>query len=239
MAEMIRTGRPLAAVGVLAAVSAVVFLAFPDIDLAVSARFIRDDGKFLLRGSAISDFIDLYVRPGLRFALVAFVLYGGWRLFGPRAQRLRSFRPLVFVVLALAIGPGLLVNAVLKEHWGRARPVAVAEFGGDKMFTPALVIADQCRGNCSFVSGDASAAFATLALALLARRRRVLWTGAALAFGCAASAQRVMNGSHFLSDVVFAALITVATVLLCYRWIIEGRAGRDWAALRGRARSGP
>ena len=126
----IGTGRLLALTGGLTVVCAVLFLVFPQIDLAVSAHYLRDDGKFLLRGSWISDFIDMYVRPGLRFALVGLILYILWRLFGPR--RLRSFRPLLFIVLALGLGPGLLVNVVLKEHWGRARPVAVAEFAATR-----------------------------------------------------------------------------------------------------------
>ena len=233
----IGTGRLLALTGVLTVACAVLFLAFPQIDLAVSAHYLRDDGKFLLRGSWISDSIDMYVRPGLRFALIGLVLYALWRIFGPR--RLRSYRPLVFIVLALGLGPGLLVNVVLKEHWGRARPVAVAEFGGDKTFSPALVIADQCDHNCSFVSGDVAVGFGMLAFALVARRRRTLWVSAAMAFGVAVSAQRVMNGSHFLSDAVFAALFTIATVLICYRWVMEGNAMRDWTAFRDRFRKRP
>ena len=64
-------------------------------------------------------------------------------------------RKIIFLLLTLALGPGLLVNGFLKSHWGRARPSEVSTFGGRQSFSPAYVIAHQCRHNCSFVSGDA------------------------------------------------------------------------------------
>ena len=52
---------------------------------------------------------------------------------------------------ALLLGPGWVVNEALKNHWGRARPEQVSDFGGAQRFTPALQPADQCVKNCSFV----------------------------------------------------------------------------------------
>ena len=39
-------------------------------------------------------------------------------------------RAAVFLVLSLLLGPGLLVNVILKDNWGRPRPGSVVEFGG-------------------------------------------------------------------------------------------------------------
>lgn len=80
-------------------------------------------------------------------------------------------RRAAFVVLALALGPGLVVNAVLKEHVGRARPAQLETFGGEASFSPAWTLSDQCAENCSFVSGDVAAAAAMLAPALLVAAR--------------------------------------------------------------------
>ena len=50
-----------------------------------------------------------------------------------------------YVALCAAVGPGLVANLGFKDHWGRARPVHVTEFGGTKQFTPPLVRTDQCE----------------------------------------------------------------------------------------------
>ena len=41
-----------------------------------------------------------------------------------------------FVVALYVLGPGLIVNALLKSYWGRARPAAV--FEGEARFTEAV-----------------------------------------------------------------------------------------------------
>src|SRR5438105_14747348 len=81
-----------------------------------------------------------------------------WRLDG---------KVLVFLVAATALGPGLIANTVLKDHWGRARPNQVVEFGGARVFTPAPLLADQCARNCAFVSGHAALGFSLVSFALL------------------------------------------------------------------------
>jgi lipid A 4'-phosphatase len=126
------------------------------------------------------------------------------------------------LLVVLAIGPGLIVNGILKEHWGRARPRDVVEFGGDHRFTPAIVISDQCERNCSFTAGHPSAGFALAALgyAYVSRRRRWAVFAAATGFGLLVGLARVAVGGHFLSDVLFSGFIVVGlTVWLGNRWI--------------------
>ena len=129
------------------------------------------------------------------------------------------------LLVVLAVGPGLIVNGILKEHWGRARPRDVVEFGGDHRFTPAIVISDQCERNCSFTAGHPSAGFALAALgyAYMSRRRRWAVFAAATGFGLLVGLARVAAGGHFLSDVLFSGFIVIGlTVWLGNRWI--GRA---------------
>jgi hypothetical protein len=40
-------------------------------------------------------------------------------------------------------------------------------------------------------------------------------------FGTAVGALRVVFGRHFLTDVVFAGLITIAAVMACYRLLLD------------------
>src|SRR5690606_1953513 len=61
-------------------------------------------------------------------------------------------------LLALALGPYILVNLLLKSFSGRPRPDETNLFAGDHTFMPAGSFAGQCDNNCSFVSGEAAGA---------------------------------------------------------------------------------
>ena len=66
-----------------------------------------------------------------------------------------------------------------------------------------------CPKNCSFVSGEASAGFAVLAIAVLAPAAwRLPAIALALGFGVFVGVLRVAAGGHFTSDVVFAGVLT-------------------------------
>ena len=116
---------------------------------------------------------------------------------------------LVMLVASLALGPGLLVNVALKDHWHRPRPVQVIEFGGADPFRPYDRLDGSCVRNCSFVSGEGASAFWTVAPALLLPPPwHAVALGGALCFAAAAGGLRMAFGGHFLSDTVFAALFT-------------------------------
>ena len=190
----------------IAIVAAIVFTAFPDLDLWASGLFYSADGGFYLKDSwwavAIYDSVPI-VAIGIGVGSAA--------LLGHNAIRKRHLGPftsryLLFVLAALAVGPGLVVNAGFKDNWGRARPRDVTEFAGERTFTPALVPTDQCERNCSFVAGHPSVMFwlAVLAYAVAGRKRRnLVFLGAAI-LGLVAGLGRIVQGGHFLSDVIFS-----------------------------------
>lgn len=146
-----------------------------------------------------------------------------WKLILPRRKLLISGRAILFVISTMALAPGLLVNVGLKEHWGRSRPIDVTQFGGTEHYVRWWDPRGDCPANCSFVSGDVSGAFWTIAPAALAPAQwRALAYGAALALGTGMAAMRVMAGGHFVSDVVFAGIFTFLIIWvgygLIYRW---------------------
>jgi len=111
---------------------------------------------------------------------------------------------------ALVIGPGLLVNGLLKDHWGRPRPASTDLFGGDLPFVPAGQWSDACANNCSFVSGEASSIFWLVCLIpLLPERHRRAGAITIVAVAVFTSALRIAFGGHYLSDVVLGALSTL------------------------------
>ena len=192
------------------------FWTVPGADLAVSRLFGTADG-FSMNDSmgwqAMRRAFRIITEGSVVVALILAVLAHTWRNITPLRPRV-----LDFWVFAYLLVPGLLVNSVLKATSGRARPRQILEFGGDATFTPALVWADECARNCSFVSGEASAmaAFAIL-ISLLFWRYLRLWHLCALWSVCLfAALLRVAFGGHFLSDVLICMTLTIALITLGY-----------------------
>ena len=149
------------------------------------------------------------------FRLIVLTAFAGW-LFTSLSRYGKQWRlQLAFLALAGTLGPGLVVNHVFKDHWQRARPYQVEQFGGPQQFTRAAVITDQCDNNCSFVSGHVACGFFFVSLMLIHRRRQVAWAVAGVTTGLVIGFARMANVAHWLSDVLWACPIT----LLC-SWFV-------------------
>jgi lipid A 4'-phosphatase len=206
--------------GVLVASLALFWFA-PGVDLFVSGMFYDQHGFTLAAWPPLQAFTKSIGWITWAILLIAAVgaLWLWWRR-RPLWQLDRNV--LIFLVAALAIGPGILVNTVLKDHWGRARPYQIEAFGGERKFTAAPLLVDQCARNCSFVSGHAALGFSLVCFAFLlpAGRPRDIVLGAVLAFGALVGLARIAAGHHFLSDVVDAGLVVVGAAWLLHRWLV-------------------
>ncbi len=125
--------------------------------------------------------------------------------FWLRLERWRD--PGLFLGLLLMLGPGILVNGLLKPYWGRPRPNALVEFGGQRKFLPVW----QCgigQDESSFPSGHASMGFFLMAPAFVFRRRRPRLALAFLLLGIVSGSviglARMVAGGHFPTDVIWA-----------------------------------
>jgi membrane-associated PAP2 superfamily phosphatase len=217
---MNRTGLIIALA--IAAVFGVAFGVFPALDLAVARHFhdyVDASGNVfawriyppLMQARNVGLWVGtVLVAPAVTALVVKLVL--------PRRKMFISGRAIVFLIATLALAPGLMVNVVFKDHWGRSRPIDVRQFGGSDRFVAWWDPRGDCPANCSFVSGDVAGAFWTIAPAALAPPQwRALAYGAALALGTGMAAIRVMAGAHFVSDTVFAGVFTFLII-----WIVHG-----------------
>lgn len=192
------------------------FLLWPELDLLAARRFYVPGVGF--SQDPVLAWLHKDAVPGLS-RLLGFGLLAAWLLaqLTSRSQALR--RRLLYVLLALLLGPGLLANTLFKNEWGRARPAQLQAFGGQAGFTSAWERGDQCQKNCAFVCGDATVGFALLIPAFLFPQRRRLWLAAGLAAGAGLGWMRMAQGGHFLSDVVFAFYVVYFAAWLLDRWL--------------------
>jgi membrane-associated phospholipid phosphatase len=215
----------LAVLGIL---TGVIFAVDPSLDVR-GARFFRS--LFEQPGMRSYDRIIEFVReigPLLIVATIApAVIAVAVRIFAPKRATLMSARAAIFLIMTLALGPGLLVNSVLKENWARPRPGMVTELGGEHVFKPWWDPRGTCDSNCSFVSGETSSAVWMTAPALLVPSPwRYAALGVAGLYGIAVAYIRMLAGGHFLSDVIFAAIFTGLVI-----WTVHGFLFR-WPATR-------
>ncbi|UCG41994.1 MAG: phosphatase PAP2 family protein [candidate division WOR-3 bacterium] len=135
---------------------------------------------------------------GLSMVLVAVYFI---RVFALEKTRISSLHA-VFVAMSV-MGTWFLAH-VLKMLFGRMRPLMLFEHGqyGFTWFRTGY-------DYNSFPSGHAAIAFGLwLALAALRPRYRLLFIAAAVLL----ASTRVLTAAHFVSDVVFSALLAAATI---------------------------
>ena len=198
------------------AVAAVIFIALPRIDPAVVAWFHVEGEGFPLGRVPLLARMSSVLRWVWLTGVLALLGMVAWSM-AARAPR----RSAAYLLAVLIVGPGIVVNLVFKDHWGRARPAHTQQFGGERTFSPPLVISDQCSRNCSFVSGDASVGFSLAALALVIAGRRRRWMTIGLAAGIAIGILRIALGRHYPSDVIFSGIFVLLTAAVLHRLMFD------------------
>lgn len=238
MRALARTGvhvsqKALILTALLALLAGGLFAVWPDLDLAVAEFFFRD-GRFA--GSEPGErmlrrlFYYLPLLAPAAFLAAWLLARAGVALPG---TLIPTDRAMIYLASTLVLAPALLVNVVLKEFSNRPRPHQIVQFGGGAEFRPWHRFDGACRSNCSFVSGEVSTSAWLVAPASLLPAP---WKGpaivAALAFAAATGALRMAFGGHFLSDVVFAILLTLLVCQALHRWIMSVPAGDRRAGSR-------
>ena len=213
---------------ILGVLTGVIFAADPSLDLKLASFFremaVHPEARRFDRViDAIRQTGPLLIAAAVAPAIVTLVM----KTFSPQRPAPMPARAALFVVLALALGPGLLVNGILKETWARPRPGMVTEFGGEYTFMPWWDLRGRCDSNCSFVSGETSSAVWMTAPAMVVPPPwRYAALGAAGLYGIIFAFIRLLASGHFMSDVLFAAIFTGLVI-----WAVHGVLFR-WLATR-------
>lgn len=200
-------------------------------DRLLSAYFYEEATQTFSQASTWQWIYDWAPYPALVIATMATLGY----LLTPFHLRLARYRPqLLQLALGLALGGGLIVHAVLKDHWGRPRPRQTLLFGGTAAYRPywsPQPFHNSTQPYKSFACGHCTCGFyffscARVARQIGARRLARLANGVALLLGGLLGLARIAQGGHFLTDVLAAALTMWCTAWLCERWLWPSSKGK-------------
>jgi lipid A 4'-phosphatase len=126
------------------------------------------------------------------------------------------------VLLAVVIGPGLIGNALLKDHWQHPRPRDLIELGGSMHYVPSPLIGHE--GGASFPCGHCTVGF-LFGLGWWIFRHRPRWAAVSLAagltIGTLLGVGRMAAGAHFLSDVIWSALLAWGVTHTLYYHVLR------------------
>jgi membrane-associated PAP2 superfamily phosphatase len=216
--------KPLLILAVIAALSTPVFW-FTDVDIQAAALFYQP--------TSAGDLWPGEFDPLWRFFYYGAPLFAGLLGVGAFAVLLLGLakknwlkwrRHAAFVLLTLALGPGLVVNVIFKDNWGRPRPRQIEVFQGNAPYLPPLAMGENNDGK-SFPAGHASVGFSFFVLWFLWRRRHRLlaWGGliGASLLGLLMGLGRMAAGAHFLSDVLWAGYLLFLVALINYYFILR------------------
>jgi len=151
-------------------------------------------------------------------ALIGFIL--SW--IKPKIKNYQRY--FLLIISTLIIGPGLLVNAIFKDHWGRPRPRQVQEFGGRWEFKEMWQPGTPGKGK-SFPCGHCSMGFFFITLYYCFKRKHKVLAYSSIVFSIALGTfigfARISQGGHFLSDVFWSWGLTYLTATFLYYFIFK------------------
>lgn len=233
---------PIAAVAIYVVLVSAFFLVFPSVDLWVSGLFYSDETGFWAQSDPFLRRLR-YLGPYLvRIIAISSGAVLLLKILVPGRRPLVPLRAPLFLLTTLILGPGVLVNLILKNNWGRPRPVMIDQFGGDLPYQPVWWPTNLCDTNCSFVSGEASAGIWLVAAVFLVP---AAWRFAMLCFvlplAFVLSVNRIAFGGHFLSDTMISWGLTLLVILYVHRLFykatpafLQDRALDEWFTRKGR-----
>lgn len=126
------------------------------LDIKVSAHYFNPSAAKPFSLHLVPPWTWLYDFVFIPLTVVLIGVLGAFiaSLRNPRWRRWRLYA--FFVLIALGLGPGLMVNGVLKAWWGRPRPRQIEQFRGPLKYHDAVSPGDISGRGKSFPCGHLS-----------------------------------------------------------------------------------
>ena len=182
------------------------------LDLTIQSMFYQPKAGWYLNDNPFFQFIYHFGNiPALLLAVGGLVIF---TLSFQKTKWIKWRKVGIFLILAMLLGPGLIINVILKDNWGRPRPRNITEYGGKYAFEKVLSI-DPASPGYSFPCGHASMGYFLFIPWFVLRKKRKalaylsLMTG--IGYGLLIGLVRIAQGGHFASDVIIAGLLTYLT----------------------------
>ena len=243
------SGQQIIVLGVLLIGSLILFRALGEFERSLSLLFLHQvpcgDNAAFNPEAEFCGWFPMLEHPAFRGFWKALVWLGGagvlitalWGFSASltgRAVRLDRLYVSLLGILSFVAGPIVIVNLLLKSHWGRPRPFQTIDLGRFMTYEKPGTISDQCAINCSFVSGDVALAAWTLFIVPFLPQRWRWPVGALLVtYVVVVGFGRIAVGAHYLSDVVIAIILTLLVIALMSRLLTSapGVAVIRWLAV--------
>ena len=185
-------------------------------DLPISSYFYN--GTFYLRENPYIRFIQRY-----SWLVIVFLYMWTMREYyrGKRGLPSRiNYRQFKFLSISL-FGWCIAFVHLIKFSFGRIRPIQASIFGGSFDFTPAFVFSNQCKYDCSFISGHTGVMAWLLAFSMVIPQKYRLFGYFTTAVCVILTALgRIMGGFHFISDIYFAMLFVAIGIIYTSKFYI-------------------
>ena len=188
-----------------------------NLDMRIAAHYWDAEQGFYLKGTLLEQFFYYSINYSVRIFLIwTLIAYPILRYLKPQIKRFDRIMMACFLVLA--IGPGVIVNSIFKDNFGRPRPIQSEEFGG-KLESRQLFEANWGGKGKSFPSGHASVPLAFLIFACYLwrkaqRRNALILSAVTIIWYLGTSWARIVAGGHHFTDVSWAGFVAFVTVLL-------------------------
>ena len=196
------------------------FILFPKFDIFFSKLFFFEEkfisDKYIFIRSLRSFLKDLMIVISI-VSLLLIIVNIFFKMKKKTFLKPRTKLILIGFLVGPVIGCGLIANFYFKDNWGRARPINIQEFGGEKIYTQPFIISDQCERNCSWISGEASAAFSFITGTIILKSPIFFLLN--IIFGIIVSFCRIAMGGHFLSDNIFAMIFMIYLAII-YKYLV-------------------
>lgn len=183
--------------------------------------YLQKTGDWILKNISPCVFMYKYgTIPGLVIALASLLLW----IFSFGNKKLGKYkRDFLLIFLVIGLGGGIIVNAVLKDNFGRPRPRQTDIFDGRWKYQPPLTPGIPGKGK-SFPCGHCAMGFAPVAgIYLYYRSRKIAYASGltGVLYGSFMSLTRIGQGAHFLSDTIWSLGILLLTGNILYYFLIK------------------